>query len=131
MRKLPGAMFVIDCKKERIAIKEAQKLGIPIIAVVDTNCSPDGIDHVIPGNDDALRAIRLFTSRIVDAILEGQQLGAKAKAVDAAPATEISPDTHAAKSAEPGAAVERSAPQPTQDARSPATEPAESPTASR
>jgi small subunit ribosomal protein S2 len=74
MRKLPGAMFVIDCKKERIAIKEAQKLGIPIIAVVDTNCSPDGIDHVIPGNDDAIRAIRLFTGTIARAVAEGRAL---------------------------------------------------------
>ena len=74
MRKLPGAMFVIDCKKERIAIKEAQKLGIPIIAVVDTNCSPDGIDHVIPGNDDAIRAIRLFSGTIANAVAEGRAL---------------------------------------------------------
>jgi small subunit ribosomal protein S2 len=131
MPGLPDAIFVVDSRKEEIAVAEARRLKIPVMAVVDTNCDPEVIDHVIPGNDDALRAIRLFTSRIADAILEGQQLGAKAKAVDAAPATEISPDTHAAKSAEPGAAVERSAPQPTQDARSPATEPAESPTASR
>ncbi len=74
MRKLPGALFVIDCRKERIAIKEAQKLGIPIIAVVDTNCSPDGIDHVIPGNDDAIRAIRLFTGTIANGIIEGRGL---------------------------------------------------------
>jgi small subunit ribosomal protein S2 len=74
MRKLPGAMFVIDCKKERIAIKEAQKLGIPIVAVVDTNCNPDGIDYVIPGNDDAIRAIRLFTGTIASAFAEGRAL---------------------------------------------------------
>ena len=74
MRKLPGALFVIDCRKERIAIKEAQKLGIPIVAVVDTNCSPDGIDHVIPGNDDAIRAIRLFTGTIANGIIEGRGL---------------------------------------------------------
>jgi small subunit ribosomal protein S2 len=74
LRKLPGALFVIDCKKERIALKEAQKLGIPIVAVVDTNCSPDGIDYVIPGNDDAIRAIRLFTATIANAAAEGRAL---------------------------------------------------------
>ena len=68
-------MFIIDVRKEDIAVKEANRLGIPIVAVVDTNCSPEGIDLVIPGNDDALRAIRLFASRIADAIMEGQQIG--------------------------------------------------------
>ncbi len=71
----PDLMFIIDVRKEDIAVKEANRLGIPIVAVVDTNCSPEGIDQVIPGNDDALRAIRLFASRIADAILEGQQVG--------------------------------------------------------
>ncbi len=71
----PDMMFVIDVRKEDIAVKEANRLGIPIVAVVDTNCSPEGIDQVIPGNDDALRAIRLFASRIADAILEGKQVG--------------------------------------------------------
>ena len=71
----PDMMFIIDVRKEDIAVKEANRLGIPIVAVVDTNCSPEGIDQVIPGNDDALRAIRLFASRIADAILEGQQVG--------------------------------------------------------
>ncbi|MGH9947483.1 MAG: 30S ribosomal protein S2, partial [Pyrinomonadaceae bacterium] len=71
----PDMIFIIDVRKEDIAVKEANRLGIPIVAVVDTNCSPDGIDQVIPGNDDALRAIRLFASRIADAILEGQQVG--------------------------------------------------------
>jgi small subunit ribosomal protein S2 len=74
MRRLPGAVFVIDCKKEKIALLEAQKLGIPIVAVVDTNCDPDNIDYVIPGNDDAIRGIRLFTMTIVNAILEGKAL---------------------------------------------------------
>ena len=72
---MPDMMFIIDVRKEDIAVKEANRLGIPIVAVVDTNCSPEGIDHVIPGNDDALRAIRLFASRIADAILEGKQIG--------------------------------------------------------
>ena len=72
MGRLPDAVFIIDVRKEEIAVAEANRLGIPIVAVVDTNCSPEGIDHVIPGNDDALRAVRLFASRIADAILEGQ-----------------------------------------------------------
>ncbi len=74
MNRLPDAVFVIDVRKEEIAVAEAIKLTIPIIAVVDTNCSPEGIDYVIPGNDDALRAVRLFASRIADAVLEGQQM---------------------------------------------------------
>ena len=74
MNRLPDAIFIIDVRKEEIAVAEANRLGIPIVAVVDTNCSPEGIDYVIPGNDDALRAVRLFTSRISDAILEGQQI---------------------------------------------------------
>ncbi len=77
MNRLPDALFIIDVRKEDIAVKEANRLGIPIIAVVDTNCSPEGIDYVIPGNDDALRAVRLFASRIADAIIEGQQLSTK------------------------------------------------------
>ena len=75
MGGMPDMMFVIDVRKEDIAIKEANRLDIPIVAVVDTNCSPEGIDHVIPGNDDALRAIKLFASRIADAIIEGKQVG--------------------------------------------------------
>jgi len=75
MGGMPDMLFVIDVRKEDIAIKEANRLDIPIVAVVDTNCSPEGIDLVIPGNDDALRAIRLFASRIADAIIEGRQLG--------------------------------------------------------
>ena len=75
MGGMPDMMFIIDVRKEDIAVKEANRLGIPIVAVVDTNCSPEGIDLVIPGNDDALRAIRLFASRIADAIMEGRQVG--------------------------------------------------------
>ncbi len=74
MNRLPDVVFIIDVRKEEIAVAEANRLGIPIVAVVDTNCSPEGIDYVIPGNDDALRAVRLFASRIADAILEGQQI---------------------------------------------------------
>lgn len=73
MSRLPGAVFVIDPNKEAIAVQEANKLGIPVVAVVDTNCDPDNIDYVIPGNDDAIRAIRLFAARIADACVEGAQ----------------------------------------------------------
>ena len=82
MGGLPDMLFVIDVRKEDIAIKEANKLDIPIVAVVDTNCSPDGIDLVIPGNDDALRAIRLFASRIADAIIEGKQVGTEGRVAE-------------------------------------------------
>jgi len=73
MRRLPGALFVVDPRKERNAINEARKLGVPIVAIVDTNCDPDEIDYVIPGNDDAIRAIRLISSIMANAILEGRQ----------------------------------------------------------
>src|SRR5689334_6936840 len=72
MPRLPDAIFVIDSKNEEIAVAEARRLGVPVIAIVDTNCDPDFVDYVIPGNDDALRAIRLFTSKIAESVLEGQ-----------------------------------------------------------
>ena len=78
MDRLPGAIFVIDTKKERIAVREARRLGIPVVAVVDTNCDPEEVDYPIPGNDDAIRAIRLMASRTADAILEGRALRLKA-----------------------------------------------------
>ncbi|HEX4229254.1 MAG TPA: 30S ribosomal protein S2 [Bryobacteraceae bacterium] len=74
MNGLPDLLFVVDSNKEAIAVKEARKLGIPVVAVVDTNCDPDEVDYVIPGNDDALRAIRLFTTKIADAVVEGRSL---------------------------------------------------------
>lgn len=74
MKRLPSAIFIIDPKNESIAVKEGKRLGIPIVAVVDTNCDPDDIDYVIPGNDDAIRSIRLFTSSIADACIEGRQI---------------------------------------------------------
>ena len=77
MEGLPEALFVIDTEHEHIAIKEANRLGIPVIAVVDTNCDPEDVDFPIPGNDDAIRAIRLFTSRIADNVLEGLNLSDK------------------------------------------------------
>jgi small subunit ribosomal protein S2 len=73
MKRQPQAMFIVDPRKERIAVAEAKKLGIPILAIVDTNCDPDEIDHVIPGNDDAIRAVRLISSVIADAVIEGHQ----------------------------------------------------------
>ena len=82
MNGMPDMMFIIDVRKEDIAVKEANRLDIPIVAVVDTNCSPEGIDLVIPGNDDALRAIRLFASRIADAIIEGRQVGTEGRSAE-------------------------------------------------
>ena len=73
MKKLPGALFVVDPRKEHIAVAEARILGIPIVAIVDTNCDPDEIDHVIPGNDDAIRAVKLIAGKMADAVLEGKQ----------------------------------------------------------
>jgi len=88
MSRLPDAIFIIDVKKEEIAVAEANRLGIPIVAVVDTNCSPEGIDYVIPGNDDALRAVRLFASRIADAIVEGNQIATEGGVLSAEPTEE-------------------------------------------
>lgn len=73
MKKLPGALFIVDPRKEHIAVLEAHKLNIPIVATVDTNCDPDEIDHVIPANDDAIRAVKLLTAKMADAVLEGRQ----------------------------------------------------------
>ena len=73
MKKLPGAMFIVDPRKEKIAISEAHKLGIPVVAIVDTNCDPDEVDYVIPGNDDAIRAVKLIASTMSNAIIEGRQ----------------------------------------------------------
>ena len=73
MRELPGALFIVDPRKERIAVAEARKLGIPIVAIVDTNCDPDEIDVIIPGNDDAIRAVRLLCATIADAVIEANQ----------------------------------------------------------
>ena len=83
MKKIPDAMFIVDPRKERIAVAEAHKLGIPIIAIVDTNCDPDEIDYVIPGNDDAIRAVKLIAGKMADAILEGKQGEQSAEAVEA------------------------------------------------
>lgn len=87
MNKLPGALFVIDPRKEEIAVQEARKLGIPVVGIVDTNCDPDLIDYVIPANDDAIRAVKLLTGRMADAILEGRQ-GEQMEDVEEAAETE-------------------------------------------
>jgi small subunit ribosomal protein S2 len=102
MKRLPDALFIVDSNNEAIAVKEARKLGIPVVAVVDTNCDPTVVDYVIPGNDDALRAIRLFTSKIADSAAEGVNLvgdkafadelpepAAEAVAAEAAPVEEV------------------------------------------
>jgi small subunit ribosomal protein S2 len=108
MSRLPDAIFIIDVKKEEIAVAEANRLGIPIVAVVDTNCSPEGIDYVIPGNDDALRAVRLFASRIADAIVEGNQIATEGGVVPSEPGEEAGEAEGAAAAGE-GAAGERAA----------------------
>jgi small subunit ribosomal protein S2 len=87
MKRLPDALFVVDSNSEAIAVKEARKLGIPVVAVVDTNCDPTVVDYVIPGNDDALRAIRLFTSKISDSVIEGVQMAGDKQYLDVAGVT--------------------------------------------
>ena len=92
MKKLPGALFVVDPRKEHIAVTEARILGIPIVGIVDTNCDPDEIDYVIPGNDDAIRAVKLIAGKMADAVLEGKQ-GEQNEADEAeAPAEEAKPE---------------------------------------
>ncbi|MBQ4257697.1 MAG: 30S ribosomal protein S2 [Clostridia bacterium] len=100
MKQLPGALFIVDPRKERIAVAEAKKLGIPIVAIVDTNCDPDEVDYVIPGNDDAIRAVKLIAGAMADAIVEGRegQMGAAARdaedeAIEAAKAEEDAEET--------------------------------------
>jgi small subunit ribosomal protein S2 len=96
--RLPNGIFIVDPRKERIAVHEARKLGIPIVAIVDTNCDPDEIDYIIPGNDDAIRAIRLISSKIADACLEGKQLREAQLSAEAAPPAEgIPPKVEAAE----------------------------------
>jgi small subunit ribosomal protein S2 len=101
MDRLPGAIFVIDTKKERIAVREARRLGIPVVAVVDTNCDPEEADYPIPGNDDAIRAIRLMTSRMADAVLEGRAMRVKAAEDAASDMGEVKPMPEEAGVSEP------------------------------
>jgi small subunit ribosomal protein S2 len=96
LKRLPDALFVIDSNKEQIAVKEARKLGIPVVAVVDTNCDPTEVDYVIPGNDDALRAIRLFASKIADSIVEGAQAATDKGDAELAGAIATGTEEHAA-----------------------------------
>jgi small subunit ribosomal protein S2 len=103
MERLPGAIFVIDTKKERIAVCEARRLGIPVVAVVDTNCDPDEVDYPIPGNDDAIRAIRLMASRAADAVREGRAVRMKA-------AEEVAGEELAAAQVEPAPSLEGAGP---------------------
>jgi len=105
MPRLPDAIFVIDSKNEEIAVAEARRLGIPVVAIVDTNCDPDFVDYVIPGNDDALRAIRLFTTKIADSVLEGTGMS-KDEPVPAAEAA-VSADADAPAAEERGEPHER------------------------
>lgn len=120
MNALPGALFVIDTIKEKTAVLEANRLGVPVIAIVDTNCDPDEIDYVIPGNDDAIRSIRLLTGKIADAVLEGQRLREKAAApevpAEPAPQKEIKkeekPEPAAVSSSESAPGGKEEAPPP-------------------
>ena len=97
MKRQPAAMFIVDPRKERIAVAEAKKLHIPIVAIVDTNCDPDEIDYVIPGNDDAIRAVRLISAAMADAVMEGKQMN-----IDAAAEAEAGEEAEAAAE-QPGA----------------------------
>jgi small subunit ribosomal protein S2 len=113
LNRLPDLLFVIDSNKEQIAVKEARKLGIPVVAVVDTNCDPTEVDYVIPGNDDALRAIRLFASKIADSVVEGAQAANDKQMADIASGVQYSEAAEAAAASsagegEPGEAVAES-----------------------
>ena len=105
MKRLPDALFIVDSNAEAIAVKEARKLGIPVVAVVDTNCDPTVVDYVIPGNDDALRAIRLFTSKISDSVIEGVQMATDKQYADIAGVAGVAPEE---LFAEPGSPEEGS-----------------------
>ena len=100
MKKLPGALFIVDPRKERIAVAEAKKLGIPIVAIVDTNCDPDVIDYIIPGNDDAIRAIKLFVNAMAEACIEGAAMQKEDGAADPEAAMQKAAEQEAAAEAE-------------------------------
>ena len=105
MRKLPDALFVIDTRKEEIAVKEANKLGIPVVAPVDTNCDPDVVTYKVPGNDDAIRAIRLFANVVAEVVLEGKALYEERQQGDVKEQAPVSaPSAEAAVTEEGGAA---------------------------
>jgi small subunit ribosomal protein S2 len=115
MSRLPDAVFVVDSNKEQIAVREARKLGIPVVAVVDTNCDPSEVDYVIPGNDDALRAIRLFTSKISESIAEGAQLMTDKQVADMTAATQVAQAQEARQAEDAVAAIEIQAQEATSD----------------
>ncbi len=100
MNRLPDLIFVIDSNKEQIAVREARKLGIPVVAVVDTNCDPTEVDYVIPGNDDALRAIRLFASKVAESVIEGAQAASDKQQAEISAAAAAQPQAEAAEGAE-------------------------------
>ena len=110
LTRLPDAVFVIDSNKEQIAVREARKLGIPVVAVVDTNCDPSEVDYIIPGNDDALRAIRLFASKIADSISEGAQAATDKQVADIASAAALESEAAAAAGESAAPDAEPSAP---------------------
>jgi len=110
LNRLPDLLFVIDSNKEQIAVKEARKLGIPVVAVVDTNCDPTEVDYVIPGNDDALRAIRLFASKIADSVVEGSQAVTDKQMADIASGVQYSEAAEAAAASPEAAEGEAVAP---------------------
>lgn len=115
MRKLPAALFIVDPKKENIAVKEANKLKIPIVGIVDTNCDPDEIDYIIPGNDDAIRAIRLFAARVADACIEGKSMYEASLKEDVGEApiiTETKPEEYSEMAQEEAAAAQTEAETP-------------------
>ena len=109
--RLPDAVFVIDSNKEQIAVREARKLGIPVVAVVDTNCDPSEVDYVIPGNDDALRAIRLFASKVADSVIEGRQAATDKQAAELQAAAQVSAETAGTEAAAAAAPAEPGAPE--------------------
>ncbi|MBI9074298.1 MAG: 30S ribosomal protein S2 [Desulfatibacillum sp.] len=117
MTKLPDVIFIVDPKNETIAVREAKRLNIPIVAVVDTNCDPDDIDYVIPGNDDAIRSIRLLTSRIAEAIIQGRQVNAERRAAEQDKASDDKAQAQAAAEAAKAAkAAAKAAQAPTEEA---------------
>ena len=127
MGGLPHAVFVVDANREEIAVHEARKLGIPIIGIVDTNCDPDVVDYVIPGNDDALRAIKLFTSRIADAVMAGRDMSKPAtQEADATPDDEPGSPVNTDKTEKDASAVVAADKTESTEPKKPSDEPAKS-----
>jgi small subunit ribosomal protein S2 len=121
MYALPGAIYVVDTRKEHIAVMEARKLGIPVVAIIDTNCDPDEVDYAIPGNDDAIRAVRLITSRVANAALEGMEERRKREVVeeggpeDAAAGEELGLDEESLRSVDNASIPEFDGPVPAEE----------------